>query len=95
MVSTALHDFFGGAVVEACYCNCFPILPNRLAYPELIPTAHQESCLYDDFDGLVGRLRRAIVEVAESRSFSLRGEMARFDWRHMAPHYDRLLAQAV
>ena len=38
-VSTAIHDFFGAAVVEAIYCDCLPILPNRLAYPQFVPGA--------------------------------------------------------
>lgn len=33
-LSTAKHDFFGISVIEAIHCNCKPILPNRLAYPE-------------------------------------------------------------
>lgn len=33
-LSTANHDFFGISVLEAIHCNCRPILPNRLAYPE-------------------------------------------------------------
>jgi glycosyltransferase involved in cell wall biosynthesis len=92
VVSTALHDFFGAAVVEACYCRCFPILPRDLAYPELIPAAHHETCLYEDFDGLLDRLRWAITHVASARVFSLREHVARFDWGRLAPVYDTLLA---
>ncbi len=35
--STALHEFFGIAVVEALLSGCLPWLPNRLSYPELLP----------------------------------------------------------
>jgi glycosyltransferase involved in cell wall biosynthesis len=95
VVSTALHEFFGAAIVEACYCGCFPILPRRLSYPELIPAAHHDACLYDDFDGLLARLRRAIACPGEVRTFSLRQHVARFDWQQMAPRYDQLLEQVL
>jgi glycosyltransferase involved in cell wall biosynthesis len=91
VVSTALHDFFGAAVVEACYCGSFPILPRRLAYPELIPVEHHDACLYDDVAGLLARLRHAIHHVEEIRTLSLPPCMARFDWQQQAPHYDHLL----
>jgi glycosyltransferase involved in cell wall biosynthesis len=92
VVSTALHDFFGAAVVEACYCGCFPVLPRDLAYTELIPAAHHDACLYADFDGLLDRLRWVITHVESARAFSVREHVARFDWDHMAPIYDKLLA---
>jgi glycosyltransferase involved in cell wall biosynthesis len=101
VVSTALHDFFGAAVIEACYCGCFPVLPRRLAYPELIPAAHHEACLYDDFEGLLARLRYAITHVQATRAFgrslcaSLQEHVARFDWKRMAPLYDAVLAPLV
>ncbi|MGD8598437.1 MAG: DUF3524 domain-containing protein [Anaerolineae bacterium] len=93
VVSTALHEFFGAAVVEACYCGCFPILPHRLAYPELIPEEHHARCLYEDFDGLLNHLRQAVHRVEETRAFSLQSHMARFDWTQMAPLYDEVLEQ--
>jgi glycosyltransferase involved in cell wall biosynthesis len=93
VVSTALHEFFGAAVVEACYCGCFPVLPRRLAYPELIPEEYHARCLYEDFGGLLGRLRRALHRVEETRAFSLQPHMARFDWTRMAPLYDEVLEQ--
>jgi glycosyltransferase involved in cell wall biosynthesis len=38
VLSTATHEFFGIAVVEAMLAGCLPWLPNRLSYPELLPT---------------------------------------------------------
>jgi glycosyltransferase involved in cell wall biosynthesis len=93
VVSTALHDFFGTAIVEACYCGCFPVLPRRLSYPELIPPEHASAHFYDDFEGLLALLRRVLLHAEERRSLSLRQPMARFDWRHLAPRYDHLLEQ--
>lgn len=37
VLSTAEHEFFGIAVVEALLCGCLPWLPRRLSYPELLP----------------------------------------------------------
>ena len=93
VVSTALHEFFGIAVVEAIYCICFPVLPRRLVYPELVPEPYHEDCLYDDVDDLVARLRWALMHVAEARRIAqtLRLAMARFDWAQIAPQYDAAL----
>ncbi|MFW6065762.1 MAG: tRNA-queuosine alpha-mannosyltransferase domain-containing protein, partial [Planctomycetota bacterium] len=38
-VSTAGHEFFGIAAVEAISAGAFPLLPNRLSYPELLAGA--------------------------------------------------------
>ena len=35
---TNIQDFFGASIMEAVYCECIPILPNRLTYPELFST---------------------------------------------------------
>lgn len=35
-LSTAKHEFFGLAACEAISAGLFPVLPNRLAYPELM-----------------------------------------------------------
>jgi len=93
VVSTALHEFFGVAVVEAIYCGCFPVLPRRLAYPELVPLAYHEACLYEDFDGLLARLRWALAYPNQARALAaeLRLAVACFDWGEAGPRYDDAL----
>jgi glycosyltransferase involved in cell wall biosynthesis len=95
VVSTALHEFFGISVVEAAYCGCFPVLPRRLAYPEVLPASHHDACLYDDFEGLLDRLRWALTCPDEARRVAqgLREAVARYDWASMAPRYDAALLQ--
>lgn len=39
VLSTALHDFQGLAVMEAVACGCTPLVPDRLAYVERFPPA--------------------------------------------------------
>ncbi|MBN1642907.1 MAG: DUF3524 domain-containing protein [Anaerolineae bacterium] len=93
VVSTAIHEFFGIAIVEAVYCGCFPVLPRRLSYPEVVPEAYHELCLYDGFDELVGRLRWALARPKALVAWlaGLRKAVGRFDWQLLAPAYDALL----
>ena len=56
-VSTARNEFFGLAMLEAAYAGCFPLVPDRLAYPEIYPAGMR----YVDDDALVARLRDAVV----------------------------------
>jgi glycosyltransferase involved in cell wall biosynthesis len=57
-VSTARNEFFGLAMVEACYAGCWPVVPDRLAYPELYPAEHR----YGSHDELVARLRALVLD---------------------------------
>jgi glycosyltransferase involved in cell wall biosynthesis len=97
VVSTARHEFFGVSIVEAIYAGCFPVLPNRLSYPELIPPEHHHHCLYEGFAGLLERLRWALSHTEEAAVLAadLRPAVARFDWGEMGPVYDRALAEAA
>lgn len=87
---TSNQDFFGASVVEAIYCGARPLLPRRLAYPELLPG---DDCLYENFAELVERLSRALTEPSpRGLNDGLSAAMAKFDWSQLAPLYDRALA---
>jgi len=55
VVSTAIHEFFGLAVLEAVHLGAMPLVPDRLAYPELVPAEHR----WSDAEDLARRLRAA------------------------------------
>jgi len=52
VVSTARHETYGVAVMEAVSLGARPLLPNRLVYPELYP----KECIYMDEDHLRSEL---------------------------------------
>jgi len=92
VVSTARHEFFGIAVVEAIAAGAFPVLPNRLVYPEHIPDELHDICLYEDADDLHRLLTVALDDPSvRRRGGVLAGEMRGYDWRVVAPAMDRLV----
>jgi glycosyltransferase involved in cell wall biosynthesis len=89
---TSNQDFFGAGVIEAVFCGCFPLLPERLAYPELFPAELRSSCFYKDFDDLVRRLTTAVAQIDRVRKISFRSVAEKYDWRRIAPTYDACFA---
>jgi len=81
VVSTAIHEFFGIAILEAVRAGCRPLLPRRLSYPELFP----EDFLYDE-DDLLGRLKEAVRKKRLSHHASLKLTKP-VSWEELAPAY--------
>lgn len=84
------QDFFGQSVVEAIYCNCFPILPDRLAYPEHIPAAFKDRYFYQDSMDFYQKIKWAITNISEIRNARYQNFVAHYDWLTLAPKYDEL-----
>ena len=87
----SLQDFFGASVVQAMYCDCSPLLPDRLAYPEHIPAESRGSFFYADFEDLLERLQQRIQGPLRAAEASARRFVARYDWESLAPVYDDAL----
>ena len=90
---TSRQEFFGASVVQALYCGCTPLLPDRLAYPEHVPAAVRGGVLYGEDESLVDRLRGLIEE--RGRGESLHRFVGRYDWGHLAPLYDGFFSGLV
>jgi len=90
---TSNHDFFGASVVEAVYCNCYPLLPRRLAYPEHFPKCEDDRYFYCDFNDLCLKLKSLIERVRELRSGKIVSLVADYDWSVMAPQYDKKMVE--
>ena len=89
---TSVHDFFGGSVVQALYCGCYPLLANRLAYPEHLPAGSHDPFLYEE-----GTLAARLGELLRKERGEwpgvegVRDHVGRYDWGELAPAYDELL----
>ena len=90
IISTAVHEFFGISIVEGVGSGCWPLVPNALSYPEVLPEAAHAACLYSSFEDLVEKLALAIETVAKGTGErdtkdaevleSLRIKMQGYDW---------------
>jgi glycosyltransferase involved in cell wall biosynthesis len=101
IVSTANHEFFGISVVEAIAAGAYPLIPDRLSYPEIIGLAQIENAEQFFYDGsprdLANKLRRLAARVNEGALFSATinppALTDRFRWSNLAIPYDRALEQ--
>ena len=97
VVSTAIQENFGMSVIEAVIMGCFPLLPNRLSYPEIIPEAFHPHCLYKNRNDLSEKLARIIEDVQGLAGIQagLSEKMQSFLWENVVADFDRALDRLV
>jgi glycosyltransferase involved in cell wall biosynthesis len=98
VISTAVHEFFGISVVEAIAAGAQPLLPRRLAYPEILgPLGSAADTLF--YDGSSGQLVARLESLAVRGHFEftdaerVRRVTERFEWRRRAGEIDRRLEE--
>lgn len=86
VVSTAGHEFFGIAILEAVSAGCVPLVPASLAYPETLGAG-------DWFhDGTVGDIVRRLAALADQSSPWERPPVEHYFWPVRAAAMDERLA---
>ena len=92
---TSNQDFFGVSVMEAIYCEAYPILPNRLSFPELIPKEFHCDHFYQNDNELIEKLKNIIKTYKYRDLKALKEAAMKFDWNNLAPVYDAKLASLL
>ena len=85
VISTADHEFFGLAIIEAVRAGCRPLLPKRLAYPEIFPQEY----LYEE-ENFIEKLIRELKEKRLSKEESI-ALTDSFSWGSLAERYHQWL----
>jgi glycosyltransferase involved in cell wall biosynthesis len=88
---TAIQDFFGLSVVEGIAHGLYPLLPNRICYPERIPQElHHQYLYHSEEDGL-----SKLCSILDSGSWrnpneNLLSYCKQYDWSSVGKTYDEL-----
>lgn len=93
LVSTADHEFFGVSVMEAIDAGVFPLLPQKLSYPELLQLSskpHHKKFFYNSSEkDLENKLKNIIKKFINGTvSFNLQDIANQYYWTIMGTKLD-------
>lgn len=98
VLSTALHDFQGLAVLEAVAAGCVPLLPARQAYPEWFGA---DVCYISDLENPqreAQAMAQKLIELNDAftqEALPTAPDLSHFHWSQLATEYESLLSDLM
>ncbi len=87
MPVTSNQDFFGISAVEGIASGCYPILPDRLAFPEHLDRAKYDDCYFSNTKEFGNKIRSAINSHPNDTEI-IRTQVEKYNWPNQITAYD-------
>ena len=98
VISTAIHEFQGLAVMEAVACGCIPVVPDRLSYPEYFDDKYCYPSRMDNLDAEASGLCDTIeywLNRFQTEQQVAAPNVSAISWENLVERYSDLLALTV
>jgi len=93
VLSTADHDFQGIAVLEGVAAGAIPVVPNRLAYPELLDTTYCYTGTTQKEETKAAAIRIAeLAQLKQSKQLPTTPDISHLSWDQIQHKYCSLIA---
>ena len=92
---TSNQDFFGESLVKAMYYNCYPLVPNRLVFPEHFPENTSVDFVYTSYSDLLKKMEHLIENIEITRTTKVSSLVEKYSWSNIAEHYDNTFENMI
>lgn len=92
---TSNQDFFGESLVQAMYHNCYPLVPDRLVFPEHFPENIHWEFVYKSYDELFSKTKNLILNIEQTRTIKVRQFVEKYSWDNIISVYDEAFEKLV
>lgn len=96
VISTAIQENFGISIVEAVSYGAIPLVPDRLAYPEVLSGEFHQDLLFTDLQELIKKFihlqgHPEITSIREKLSNSVQA----YSWKNIIMKFDTLFEETL